>query len=282
MSINPRLTEYTNISLITNIAQSGLLNHTSTFTYNNNFQVTSSTYAGQREAYTYDNDGLLITSGAYTLTRDLQNAYTTKLTDGSFTQNRSYNNFGEITEVSDNTFAYELSQRDNAGAIVQKSETLNGVTETFDYTFDNMGRLTQVNKNNTDTETYTYDNNGNRATATVNGKIISASYTLDDNLFSYGDIDYKYDEDGYLSEKVTPQDTTTYNYGTMGELLSVQTPNKNISYKHNANKQRVAKLIDGQITEKYLWANLTTLLAIYDKDDTLITGQALNMHFFML
>ncbi|MDQ7084625.1 MAG: hypothetical protein Q9M36_06705 [Sulfurovum sp.] len=56
----------------------------------------------------------------------------------------------------------------------------------------------------------------------------------------------------------------------MGELLSVQTPNKNISYKHNANKQRVAKLINGEITEKYLWANLTTLLAIYDKDDNLI------------
>jgi hypothetical protein len=33
--------------------------------------------------------------------------------------------------------------------------------------------------------------------------------------------------------------------------------------------QRVAKLIDGEITEKYLWANLTTLLAIYNPDDSL-------------
>jgi RHS repeat-associated protein len=33
--------------------------------------------------------------------------------------------------------------------------------------------------------------------------------------------------------------------------------------------QRVAKLIDGEITEKYLWENLTTLLAIYNPDDSL-------------
>ena len=30
------------------------------------------------------------------------------------------------------------------------------------------------------------------------------------------------------------------------------------------------KLVDGTVTEKYLWLNLTTLLAIYDKDDNLI------------
>jgi RHS repeat-associated protein len=33
--------------------------------------------------------------------------------------------------------------------------------------------------------------------------------------------------------------------------------------------QRVAKLINGEVVEKYLWANLTTLLAIYNPDDSL-------------
>jgi len=127
-------------TLLTQTTQSGLLNHSTNFTYNNDFQVTSTSYAGATEAYSYDNDGLLTTSGTYTLTRDAQNAYTTNLTDGTLTQTRTYNNFGEITEVSDNIFTYELSGRDNSGAIVQKKETLNAVTETFDYTFDDMGR----------------------------------------------------------------------------------------------------------------------------------------------
>jgi len=239
-------------TLLTQTVQTGVLNHTTDYTYNNDFKVSSVTYAGATENYSYDDDGLLISSGDYTLTRDAQNAYTTQVTDGTLTQTRSYNDFGEITEVSDNTFTYELTQRDNAGAITQKKETLNGTTITYNYTYDEMGRLTQVQKNNAIAETYTYDANGNRASATINGTNITASYTLDDNLRVYGDNTYNYDEDGYLKTKTTPQGITTYNYGTRGELLSVTTPTKTITYKHNALNQRVAKLINGEVVEKYL------------------------------
>ncbi|MEA3490976.1 MAG: hypothetical protein U9R27_03670, partial [Campylobacterota bacterium] len=123
-------------------------------------------------------------------------------------------------------------------------------------------------------ETYTHDNNGNRASATVHNETITASYALDDSLVVYGDNSYRYDEDGYLNEKIIKEGTSTYRYGTMGELLSVNTPTQTISYKHNANNQRVAKLVDGTITEKYLWAssfgglaNPPYILAVYDKDD---------------
>lgn len=122
----------------------------------------------------------------------------------------------------------------------------------------------------TTVESYTYDANGNRATATVNGASTTASYTLDDQLQVYGDNTYRYDDDGYLIEKVTPDDTTTYSYGTMGELREVVTPTQTITYQHNANNQRVAKLIDGEVVEKYLWGDLTTLLAVYDEADNLV------------
>ncbi len=45
---------------------------------------------------------------------------------------------------------------------------------------------------------------------------------------------------------------------------------KTITYQHNALHQRVAKLVDGMVTEKYLWADLTTLLAVYDAEDNLV------------
>ena len=48
------------------------------------------------------------------------------------------------------------------------------------------------------------------------------------------------------------------------------TPTASIEYLYNAQNQRVAKKVNGTIVEKYLWSNLTTLLAIYDKDDNLI------------
>ena len=80
---------------------------------------------------------------------------------------------------------------------------------------------------------------------------------------------YRYNEDGYLEEKTKPQGSTTYSYGALGELLLVTTPTKNITYRHNANNQRVAKLVDGEVTQKYLWRDLTTLLATYDANDNL-------------
>ena len=64
--------------------------------------------------------------------------------------------------------------------------------------------------------------------------------------------------------------TTHYSYGTLSELKSVVKPDGTIiEYVHNANNQRVAKKVNGQITEKYLWKDLTTLLAVYDGNDSL-------------
>jgi RHS repeat-associated protein len=159
--------------------------------------------------------------------------------------------------------------RDLAGKIIRKVETLDGNTTDYRYIYDQRERLIPVKKNSVVIERYTYDHNGNRVLGKINGLISRGSYTLDDNLIVYADNSYRYDDDGYLAEKTTPKGTTHYTYGTLGELREVQTPTQTITYQHNANNQRVAKLIDGEVVEKYLWADLTTLLAIYDANDNL-------------
>lgn len=256
--------------LLTSLTYGGELNQILTYTYNNDFLTESFTYAGSTENYTYDNDNLMLTSGNYTLTRDINNAYVTKITDGSLVQNYTYDSYGELTKVSDNSFTYEITDKDNSSLITQKTETINGATVTYDYTYDDNARLTEVKKDNTIVESYRYDNNGNRSSAIVNGVTTSASYTLDDQLEVYGNNTYRYDDDGYLQEKTTPDGVTTYKYSTLGELKEVKTPTQTITYKHNANNQRIAKLIDGIVVEKYLWANLTTLLAVYDGKNNLL------------
>ena len=40
-------------------------------------------------------------------------------------------------------------------------------------------------------------------------------------------------------------------------------------YMHDPLGRRIAKKVDGVITEKYLWQGLTRLLAVYNADDTL-------------
>ena len=275
-------------TLLTSINQTGQLNQTIDYMYNNapqghflassqHFNSTSMTYAGQTENYTYNDDGELISIGAmaiapYTITRKQKNRKII-VSDGNYRQVTKLNKYGELRRQKDNIIKVRL-KRNKVGQIVKKVEKLQGQRKkVYHYTYDDRGRLTKACRvglpSHQGCESYTYDSNGNRQSATVNNQTITASYTLDDNLVVYGDNTYLYDDDGYLTEKTTPNGTTTYSYGTLGELLSVSTPTQNITYMHNANNQRVAKHIDGTVVEKYLWADLTTLLAVYDGNDTL-------------
>jgi len=66
--------------------------------------------------------------------------------------------------------------------------------------------------------------------------------------------------------------------------LQVVTPQKTIDYRHNALGQRVAKLVNGQIAERYLWQDLTTLLATYDSCGSLTedSGETTEYHYTSL
>jgi len=255
--------------LLTSLSQNGILNQNIDYSYNNDFLVTSSTYAGVTTNYTYDNDDLLTSSGAFTITRDSYNGYVTQVSDDTLTINKMYNNYGELSSSSDNSFTYEL-QRDLNGRIIEKTEVLNGLSSTYIYTYDSIGRLIQVEKNNQIVESYTYDKNSNRISATLNGITTQATYDQEDGIDTYGDNTYTYDTNGQLNQKMTSEGITTYSYTTQGALTKVVTPTNTIEYILNPLGQRIAKKVDGQITEKYLWADLTTLLATLDANNNII------------
>lgn len=57
----------------------------------------------------------------------------------------------------------------------------------------------------------------------------------------------------------------------MGALTDVTLEDgTTIKYYQNALNQRVVKEVNGVIVEKYLWQDLTTLLAVYDGDDNFV------------
>jgi RHS repeat-associated protein len=253
--------------LLTRLQHEGTLNQSIDYTYNNRFLPTSLSYADQTTRYTYDKDGLLLSSGDFTLVRDKKSALVESLSDNSFILKYKYQKDGTLKKLTAKNYTLELHT--DKGKIIEKKEKLGKKNNAYRYTYDTRGRLTQVKKNAKVVESYTYDANSNRLSATINGVTTSASYTLDDNLEVYGDNTYRYDTDGNLIEKTTPQGTTTYLYTTKGTLTKVVTPTNTIEYILNPLEQRVAKKVDGQITEKYLWADLTTLLAVYDANDTL-------------
>jgi len=279
--------------LPTGIAQRGLVNQDINYTYNSDFLPNTVTYGGVSESMSYDANNRLVSKGSVTVEYNLTSM---TLNDNSFSKTLHVNPYGELQSVSDTIkgkkgYSQTIISRDLNGRILSMSERVGNRIYRHTYAYDTMGRLvtadttsgipfmiffdglpiTGLKDKETRSQSYMYDANGNRVSTTLNGTTTTRTHTLGDQLESIGDDLYAYDEDGQLSSKITDEGTTHYHYGTMGELRSVIQPDgTTIEYLHNANNQRVAKKVNGEITEKYLWQDLTTLLATYDKDNNLI------------
>jgi len=215
---------------------------------------------------------------AFTITRNAQNGLPESVTDGTFTLTRTFNTYGEVDGYGYNiggSDIYTLSiTRDNAGRIVQRIESIQGETITWDYSYDELGRLIEVKRNGTVVEAYAYDENGNRISETNSFKGVTDmayTYSIEDHLLTAGSDTYQFDADGFLTSKTTSEGTTTYKYSSRGELLEVTLPDGTIiSYDYDPMGRRIAKRINGTIVEKYLWSGRIRLLAVYDGSDNLI------------
>ena len=264
-------------SLLKTDTRTGLLNQIIGYGYNNDFRLTSLSYAGASQSLTYDNDGLLTGAGSITITRNAQNGLPVRVSDGTLINSRTFNGYGELdgssyTVGGANKYSYSLT-RDLAGRITQKVENVDGMTDTYDYGYDTNGRLNQVKKNSVIVESYSYDPNGNRLTEINTLRGVNRSYSVsdEDHVLTAGTETYQFDADGFLTTKTTPAGTMTTTYSSRGELLSATLPSGSIiTYDHDPMGRRIAKRVNGAITEKYLWKDAITLLAVYDASDNLL------------
>ncbi len=113
-------------SLLKTDMRTGLLNQTISYAYNNDFRLSSITYAGASQTFTYDNDGLLTSVGSFTITRNTQNGLPEKVSDNTYSLTRTFNGYGEIDAYSNKigtADVYMLSMtRDQAGRITQEDK----------------------------------------------------------------------------------------------------------------------------------------------------------------
>ncbi|MGA1796650.1 MAG: RHS repeat-associated core domain-containing protein [bacterium] len=278
--------------LLTQETLSGTLNRTLSYTYNNDFDIAGFTYAGNTINYTYDNDGLLTGAGGFTITRNAQNGLPDSVSGGGLSHTRTFNGYGEVEGQAMSVNASPIASwslvRDNSGRITEKAETAAGITSNYQYTYDPMGRLLTVTKEGALVEEYQYGPNGTRtfemnALRGISGR--EFTYSDEDHLLMAKDLfteavtSYQYDADGFLTEKSITEKTqgddvaivTTYDYSSRGELQRVDLPDgRVIEYLNDPLGRRIAKKVNGAITEKYLWQGLTRLLAVYDGSDNLI------------
>lgn len=264
--------------LVTSEYFSGTLDQTISYSYNNEFNVSEHTYSGATNNYTYDNDGLLTGAGDFTIIRDSGNGLPESVTDGILSLNRVFNGYAELIEESYSVESSNISSwtagRDKNGRILSKSESVSGISESFAYTYDPMGRLLTVTKDGGLIEEYQYGLNGVRVYEMNSLRGITGrtfEYSDEDHLLTAGNTTYQYDLDGFLTTKTEGSAITNYVYSSRGELMSVTLPDgTSVEYIHDPLGRRIAKKIDGSIVEKYLWQGITRLLTVYDGNDNLL------------
>ena len=250
----------------------GTLAESIAYTWNNDFNLTGTTYAGVTTAYTYDDDSLLTGAGNFTVTRNALNDFVETVSDGTLIASMGYNGYGEKESHTDTISGQAQNNwsltRDDTGKITGKTHMVNGVLSNYTYGYDAMGRLLTVTKDGVLSEEYQYNTTGTRVYEMNQARGITGrtlSYTNEDHLLTAGSITYEYSPDGFLKQKADGTDITQYAYSSRGELLRVALPDTTlIEYVHDPQGRRIAKKVNGTITEKYLWQGLTRLLAVYD------------------
>jgi RHS repeat-associated protein len=264
--------------LIISETLAGTLNQSLNYAYNDDFDVSTFSYAGSMVNYTYDNDGLLTTAGNFAISRNAENGFPESVSGGDLNLTRTFNKYGEVDGQDYNVSSQNVASwsliRDNNGRITQKIETAGDSTSNYIYTYDQMGRLLTVTKDGALVEEYQYDPNGTRnyemnALRGISGR--NFTYSEEDHILTAGATTYQYGLDGFLTKKADGTNITNYVYSSRGELLSVNLPDgRVIEYIHDPLGRRIAKKIGGVIVEKYLWQGLTRLLAVYDGSDNLL------------
>lgn len=249
--------------------------------YNNDFVMAQQCVnGGDCVAYQYDLDNKLIQSGDVTISRATQQA---GIMTGSQLHNivmtRTHNEFAEVdTETVQYNSTSLLSAnytRDKLARITQRTLTLEGVSQTDQYTYDDNGRL-QVVVSAGKTTTYAYDDNGNRLTKTTEQGAsvdsLAGTYDEQDRLTSYGGCTYQYTDNGELTKKVCGTETTNFSYDVLGNLRQVILPNATtIEYVIDGQDRRIGKKVNGNLQQGFLYGDQLNPIAELDEQNNLVS-----------
>ena len=241
---------------------SGTIGGSVTLGYDNFMRVASEQInSAPASLFTYDDDGLLNSAGALNIMRDAATGFVSEMNLGNVKEVRTYNEYGEdktlavIVNGSTTLYSVDYGERDPLGRIASKAETVQGITHTYTYVYDAVGRLTDVANDSAPTSHYEYDANGARTLAP--GFTASPAYDAQDRLLSYGNCpSYTYKPDGSLRTKTCSGTVTVYDYDALGNLRHVNLPDgTTIDYIIDGQNRRIGKKVNGLLVEGFLYRN---------------------------
>ena len=246
--------------LPTSVSWAGLIKGSVSVTYNSDFLVDSqSVNNGNKVSLQYNNDGQLTKIGDLTITYDATNGMFTGSSVGNISDTVvRRNEFGEIEEYragyGGSTLFGTRYTYDALGRIQTKTETVDGISHTYEYGYDVIGQLMDVKKDGVLVGHYEYDGNGNRIGYTGPNGTVYGSYDAQDRITQYGSSSYQYTANGELRSKVDSNGTTLYDYDVLGNLKDVTLADgTRIEYVVDGAGRRIGKKVNGNLVQGFLY-----------------------------
>jgi RHS repeat-associated protein len=243
--------------------------------YDNNFRVTELRVDGIGVQFRYDRDGLLRQAGTLSFLRSPDNGLLTGTQVGAVTTAMTYTEFGEPATMMaslDGAPVYSAAySRDALGRITEKQENVEGTPSTFDYSYDEAGRLTEVKRDGTSISSLAYDTNSNRTSRTTPQGTITATYDDQDRLLTHGDLAFTYTSNGELASKSQNGHTVTYDFDELGNLRTVVLDDgTRIDYLIDGQNRRIGKKVNGVLGQAFLYQSTLNPAAQLDGAGTIV------------
>jgi RHS repeat-associated protein len=263
-------------SLLTATTWSGPVQGTVGRAYDDNFWLRSLSVNGDPVTLDYDEDGLLTRAGGLTVTREAASGRIAATAVASVETSASYNGFGELEFLACTAGGIELYsiglQRDRLGRIATKTETVEGVAQTYEYSYDSAGRLEQVDRNGSPVEQYRYDENGNRLGAVYPWGELAAVYDDQDRLLEYAETTFTYSAAGELIRRTEAGATTVFDYDAFANLRRVELPSGHvIDYLIDGRNRRIGRKVDGVLVQGFLYQDSLNPVAELDGTGAVVT-----------
>ncbi|CAM4613332.1 unnamed protein product [Leuciscus chuanchicus] len=145
------------------------------------------------------------------------------ITTAVMTLSKHFDAHGRIKEVQYEIFRslmyWMTVQYDNMGRVIKRELKIGPYANTtqYRYEYDGDGQLSGVKVNDWSTWRYSYDLNGNLHLLNPgnSARLMPLRYDLRDRITRLGDVQYRLDEDGYLSQR----GGDVFDYNSKGQLV---------------------------------------------------------------
>ena len=195
-------------------------------------------------------------------------------------QNSISNTYDELARVNKRTVdaansyetEYTYLEGGDPNTTTTVIKTVKNGSDTLEYSYDDVGNITEIKKNGTVTESYKYDSLNQLVTATYGGHTYTYAYDNAGNILSvkkdgtevktygYGDSEWKdlltefngdtitYDQ---IGNPLSYRNGFNFTWSNGRQLTSVTRGETNVSYLYNADGMRTQKTINGITTDYY-------------------------------